>query len=126
MSIGSHKDLEVWQKAMDLVESIYSLTKDFPREEIYGLSSQMRRAVVSIPSNIAEGRCKRSTREFVRYIGIASGSAAELETQLLISKRLGYVGEKTFDQVFSELDSVGRMLNKLYLRLDNKASSHGS
>ncbi len=123
MTILSHKDLEVWQKAMDLVESVYSLTKDFPKEEIYGLTSQMRRSAVSIPSNIAEGHSKKSTREFIRYVNIASGSAAELETQLLISKRLGYVRDDSFKRVLESLNAVGKMLNKLSLRLEKKAFS---
>lgn len=89
----SHKDLTVWQKAMDLVEDIYRITRDFPDEERFGLVQQMRRCAVSIPSNIAEGAGRSSSREFLRFLSIAIGSLAELETQVEIAKRIGYLSE---------------------------------
>ena len=88
-----HKDLHVWQKAMDLVERVYLLTKKFPDEEKYGLISQIRRAAVSVPSNIAEGAGRNGTREFTQFLYIALGSLSELETQIDIASRLNYVQE---------------------------------
>lgn len=89
--IQSHKDLVVWQKSIDLVIDIYGLTKTFPREELFGIISQMRRAAVYVPSNIAEGRNRATRKEYRHFLLIAYGSANELETQLLISTRLGYI-----------------------------------
>ncbi|WP_447893724.1 four helix bundle protein [Vreelandella sp. GE22] len=86
-----HQELRVWQLAMDLVEQVYTLTKTLPDEERYGLTSQMRRCAVSIPSNIAEGAARGSTQEFIRFLYIAQGSLSELETQLLIANRLSYL-----------------------------------
>ena len=88
-----HKELDVWKKSMDLVEAVYSLTANFPKEERYGLASQMQRAAVSIPSNIAEGTARKSNKELLQFISIAMGSAAELETQYLIAIRLNYITE---------------------------------
>lgn len=88
-----HKELDVWKKSMDLVEAVYSLTANFPKEERYGLASQMQRAAVSIPSNIAEGTARKSNKELLQFISIAMGSAAELETQYLIAIRLKYITE---------------------------------
>ncbi|MBU4583309.1 MAG: four helix bundle protein [Proteobacteria bacterium] len=86
-----HHELKAWQEAMELVKEIYRVTRDFPKEEIYGLVSQMRRAAVSIPSNISEGAARGGDREFIQFLIIARGSLSELETQLLISKDLGYL-----------------------------------
>lgn len=86
----SHKELIVWQKGIELVKTIYALTKTFPKSEVFSPSNQMRRAVVSIPSNIAEGYLRGSSQEYVRFLGIALGSVAELETQLIIAKELGF------------------------------------
>ncbi len=107
------KDLIVWQKAMDLVVNIYSLTQAFPKDELYGLTSQMRRAAVSIPSNISEGRRRRSSAEFGRFCKIAFGSGAELETQLEIAKRLSYGTGKGITDCQTILDEVMRILNRL-------------
>lgn len=93
IQMKSHKDLQAWQKAMDLVEGIYRLTRTFPDDEKYGLISQMRRAAVSIPSNIAEGAARNGNREFVQYLYIALGSLSEIETQLDIARRLHFVQE---------------------------------
>ena len=89
--VESYRDLIVWQKSMELVERVYRMTRVFPKEELYGLSSQIRRAAVSIPSNIAEGQARKSTAEFLNFLSIAQGSRAEVETQTLIAQRLGYV-----------------------------------
>src|SRR3989338_2808716 len=94
--IKSHKDLIVWQKGIDLSRAIYKLTGEFPQREVYALSSQMRRAAVSIPSNIAEGKARRTAKDFVHFLHIAFGSAAELETQLLIAKQLSFVDENEY------------------------------
>lgn len=85
-----YKDLDAWKQAMSLVEDVYQLTRSFPREEVYGLTAQVRRSAVSIPSNLAEGSARRSTREFANFLAIALGSLAELKTQLLIAERLKY------------------------------------
>ena len=91
MSVQSYRELIVWQKAIDLVVAIYRITQSFPREEAFGLTSQLRRAAVSIPSNIAEGQGRRSAKEFQRFLDIARGSLQEVETQLLIANRLHYL-----------------------------------
>jgi four helix bundle protein len=89
-SVKTHKDLEVWKKGIDLVEDIYRVTQTFPTEEMYGLTSQMRRSSVSIPSNVAEGAARQSTKEFLQFLYIALGFLSEIETQLVITQRLGY------------------------------------
>ena len=108
-----HKDLVVWQKSMDVVVLVYKMTETFPKEEIYGLTSQMRRAAVSIPCNIAEGKRRMTENEFKHFLRIAFGSAAELETQMEISLKLGFVNPDNISEVVRLLDEVMRMLNKL-------------
>ena len=93
MCVQNYRELIVWQKAMDLVTEVYCLTRLFPREELYGLTNQIRRAVVSIPSNIAEGQARKSTAEFRNFLSIAQGSRAEVDTQILIAIRLQYLTE---------------------------------
>lgn len=112
-TIQSHKDLIVWQKAMDLVVAIYELTSFFPKEEIYGLVSQMRRSAVSIPSNIAEGRKRGSVRDYRQFLIVALGSAAELETQIDIAKRLPFGKSLKYQQVDQLLLEVLKMLSKM-------------
>jgi four helix bundle protein len=102
------RDLLVWQKAMSLVIKVYLITKQFPREERYGLISQVRRAAVSVPSNIAEGQARPTRGEFLQFLGHAKGSLAELETQLLIANSLGYIHDPT--AVLRDLTDVQRML----------------
>jgi|SRR5438132_11556353 len=99
-----HKKLVAWAKGMDLVEKIYELTRSFPREEIYGLTSQLRRAAVSVPSNIAEGAADRSSVQFRNYLSVALGSLNELETQLEIARRIGYVDTQAFDDSAALVD----------------------
>ena len=111
--INSYKDLIVWQKSMDLVVEIYKLTEFFPKSEIYGLTSQMRRCSVSIPSNIAEGRRRNSKKDYHHFLIIAYGSGAELETQIEIAKRLQFNKNIDFIKVDSLLNEVMRMLNKI-------------
>ncbi len=109
-----YRDLLVWQKSMDLVEKIYRNTQSYPAHERYGMSAQMRRSAVSIPSNISEGQGRRSSdSEFVRFLSISLGSVCELETQIEVSRRLGYVNADVSAALQSELAEVGRMLNGL-------------
>lgn len=110
---------------MALVTQVYNVTKHFPREEMYGLTSQMRRAAISIPSNIAEGRSKRSTKDFLRFLQIAYGSAAELETQIMIGENLGYISNHQVKALLEEVNRIGRMLNGLYSRLEGKSRATG-
>ena len=113
----SYRDLIVWQKAMDLVEEVYRIVKLLPREEQYALSDQIRRAVVSIPSNIAEGYGRNASREYARFLNIARGSKHELETQLLICVRLGYLAEHQIEPAMALCDEIGKMLNSLIKKL---------
>jgi four helix bundle protein len=123
MTIRSYQDLEVWQKAMDLVEDCYRLTREFPDNEVYGLSSQLQRSAVSIPANIAEGRERGRTKEFLHHLSIAYGSLAELETHILIARRLNYVNEENLRQLMDRIAEIGRMLNGLRGSLEHKTRS---
>jgi len=115
--IQSYKDLIVWQKSMDLVEEIYFITGQFPKEEIFGLTSQMRRAAVSIPSNIAEGRTRSYKKEYVQFLLTAYASGAELETQILLSKRLHKNKKIDYNKADNLLTEVMKMLNVLIYKL---------
>ena len=117
MSVKSYRELVVWQKSMRTVEETYRLVRLLPSEERYALSDQMRRAAVSIPSNIAEGQARSSTKEFVNFLSIARGSLAELETQLMICVRLKYLQQSQIEPVMDLCSEVGRMLNGLIGRL---------
>ncbi len=117
--VNNYKDLVVWQKAMDLVVETYKIARLLPREELYGLSDQMRRAAVSVPSNIAEGQARNSTKEFVKYLSIARGSNAELQTQCLICQRLGYVKEEELIKVMTLSVEIAKILNTLINKLTN-------
>lgn len=112
-SITSYRDLLVWQRSMDLAQAIYATTSRFPPAERFGLTAQMRRAAVSIPSNIAEGQSRNSTGEFLNFLGIARGSLAELETQLLLAGRLSLLPEPEQADRLQETAQVGRLLNGL-------------
>ena len=112
-AIRDYKDLHVWQKGMQLAKEIYLLTGKFPSEEKFGLVSQMRRAAVSIPSNIAEGQARNTTGEFVQFISHAEGSAAEVDTQLRLSIELGYYSTNDLEAVFRLLTDVQKMLKRL-------------
>ena len=111
--VESHKDLVVWQKSMDLVVLVYKIVQELPKSEQYALSDQIRRAAVSIPSNIAEGKSRNSIKEYKHFIGIAKGSVAELETQLLICERIGYFNKEEISNTLGLLDEVSKMLTKL-------------
>lgn len=112
-TINSYKDLKVWNKAMDLTTMVYDALKTFPPKEEYGLSSQMRRSSVSIPSNIAEGYGRNSTLDYCRFLQISLGSAYELETQVELARRLDYIDNDTANKLATQLTEVGRMLNSL-------------
>ena len=107
------RQLQVWQKSMILVEEIYRTTGSFPRHEQFGLTSQMRRASVSIPSNIAEGKRRKKRLVYLNHLDVALGSQAEVEVQLEIAKRVGILGEKEYDRIQPMIEEVGRMLNGL-------------
>ena len=108
-----HRKLEVWQRSMELVKTIYELTKEFPKEEIYGLSSQMQRSAVSIPSNIAEGAARKSKAEFLHFLSIAQGSLSELDTQLEVAYMLGYIDEEKRKETLAEITSIFKLLSGL-------------
>lgn len=109
----THKDLDVWKKAVDFVTDLYKLTQDFPKEELYGLTSLMRRAAISIPSNIAEGNARQGNKELVQFLYIALGSVVELDTQLIIARNLSYINEEKFIQLIVKLEEIAKMLNGL-------------
>lgn len=111
--IRSHRDLIVWQKAMTLVTNVYGLTKSFPRDEIYGLTSQTRKAAASIPANIAEGQGRRLSGEFHQFLAHSRGSLMELDTHLEVACRVGYVSEEQLKSIQNDLNEVGRLLNGL-------------
>ena len=116
----THKDLEIWKIGIELVEEIYIMTGRFPKEEMYGITSQMRRAAVSIPSNIAEGAARNSKKEFLQYLYIALGSLAELETQIIISKRLGFPAEEMLSET---IEKLRRKLLNFIKHLKNKGNT---
>ena len=113
-----HKDLDVWKKGIDLVAAIYKVTNSFPRSEIYGLTSQLRRAAVSVPSNISEGAARNSDKEFIQFLYIALGSLSEAETQIIIAKRLSYI--KIEEKLLHEIETLRKMVTGLIKYLKNK------
>ena len=116
----SHRDLDVWNLALDWIESVYRCSESWPADERFGLTSQVRRAAVSVAANIAEGAGRKSTGEFVQFIGVARGSLAEAETHLLIAERLHYAGAKQLAPLFSDMDRMARMLSALSTRLKER------
>jgi four helix bundle protein len=121
MDKKSYKELIVWQKAVDMAVEVYALTKLLPREELYGLTSQLRRAAVSVPSNIAEGNSRNTTKEYVQFLNIALGSKAEIETQIEICKRLNYLTEEQIGKAIGLCSEVGKMINAIISRLTPKS-----
>lgn len=113
MKIKSYQELVAWQKAMDLVGIVYQASRGFPREEMFALTSQVRRAATSVPSNIAEGQARNSTKEFLHHLSIAQGSLAEVETQMLIAERLDYVKKPVLEPLMSLSSEVGRLMHGL-------------
>ncbi|OFW54498.1 MAG: four helix bundle protein [Actinobacteria bacterium RBG_13_35_12] len=114
----SYKDLNIWQRSIKVVEEIYKITKNFPKEEIYGLTSQLRRSAVSIPSNIAEGFARLSNKEYKQFLFISLGSCSELSTQIIIALRLEYLKSKEADQLLNEIDEISKMTMSLIKKLD--------
>lgn len=114
----THKDLKLYQLSLDFVTMIYSISKDFPKTEAYGLTSQLRRASVSIPSNIAEGSSRNSTKDFIRFLNITSGSLAEVEAQIEIAQRLSYIEDTT--KIMADIESMRKMLYRLKKSLKKK------
>ena len=117
----NYRELTVWQKSMDLVEEVYRLVKLLPREEQYALSDQMRRAVVSVPSNIAEGYGRHAAKDYLRFLNIARGSKNEVETQLLICVRLNYVSGNDLAKAMGLCNEIGRMLNTMIKKIISEA-----
>lgn len=123
MGVQDFRDLKVWQAAMQLATAVYALTPSFPKFEIFGLSSQMQRAAVSVPSNIAEGHARDSTKEFLRFISISMGSLAEIETQIILANQLNYIEESKLTELLELTGKVGRMLRGLQQSLKAKLPS---
>ena len=122
MSVKSYKDLEVWRKAMDLVVKCYQTTKSFPKSEVYGLAGQLQRAAVSIPANIAEGRERKYSKEFVQHLSIAYSSLAELETHIQISQRLKYISSDEMEKLLGKTSEIGRIINGLRNSIEKRVS----
>ncbi len=114
------RKLNVWQSAIDLTTEIYLVTKSFPSDEKFGLTSQMRRSAVSVPSNIAEGAGRNSTKEFGHFLGICMGSSCELETQLIISNKIGYLNDTHLENLISELQKIQKQIYSLKNSLNNR------
>ena len=110
---GTYRDLKAWQAAMEMVPEVYRLTREFPREEVYGLASQLRRAAVSIASNIAEGKGRSSDKELLYFLSNAKGSLFEVETQIMIADRLGHLSHLQTEELLSKTAEIGRLLNGL-------------
>ena len=115
--VSSFKDLEIWQRSIGLVEEIYRITKSFPQEETYGLSSQLRRAAISIPSNIAEGFARASEKEYKQFLYVSLGSCAEVSTQITIADRLGYLKQEKADVLSDEVEQISKMTMGLIKKL---------
>lgn len=120
MKVQSYRELIVWQKAMELVKLVYDLTRKFPKEELFGLTSQIRKAVVSVPSNIAEGQGRRSTKEFLRHLSIAYGSLLETETQTIVAEMQNYISSEESSEVLQKAAEVGRLTSGLVNSLEEK------
>ena len=112
-SMRPHQKLEAWSRAIELVTDVYRSTEHFPKEERYGLTGQIRRAAVSIPANLAEGAGRRSQKEFAHFLSNSQGSASELETELIIAHRLGYLDKPTFARLIDQLERIGRLITGL-------------
>ena len=120
MAVRGYKDLRVWQLGMTPAKAVYEATGGYPAEERFGLVSQMRRAALSVPSNVAEGQARRTTKEFIQFVSHAEGSLAELETQILLSVELSYCRRAESDELLSHADELRRMLNSLRRQLSRR------
>ncbi|MFC5740134.1 four helix bundle protein [Dyella tabacisoli] len=124
--ISDYRELRVWQDAMALAESIYAMTRQLPVDERFGLTAQLRRAVVSIASCIAEGNARSSTRDYLRFLSMSAGSLAEVETQTLLAERLGYVSSSDAAALLNAMHSLARQLQTLRKALSNKLATNSS
>ena len=122
MANQSYRDLDVWKEAMDLVVACYRITDMFPRTEMYGLNSQLQRAAVSVPSNIAEGQGRQYAKEFLQFLAVANGSLAEVETHIQIARRLDYVNATTEAELLEKTGRIGRMLNGLRRSIQERSN----
>ena len=113
MAIKDYKDLQIWQKGIDITDKVYSVTEDFPKSELYGLTSQMRKASVSIPSNVAEGFARYHNKEYRQFLYISLGSCAELETQMIIASKRNYVTQKKLKELSEDINHESRMIASL-------------
>ena len=120
MTVQHYRELKVWQVAMNLAEQCYLATKSFPKEELFGMTSQIRRAAASVPANIAEGQGRQHTKEFLNHLSIARGSLMEVETHLLLSQRVGLLNQTTLDALLTMSDEISRMLSGLRRSLEAK------
>ena len=118
MVMKTHRDLDVWKNSVEFVTQIYKITRIFPKEELYGITNQIRRAAVSIPSNIAEGAARNHEKEFIQFLYIALASGSEVETQLIISKNLNYINVNQFNDLLSRLTVIQKMLQGLIRSLN--------
>ena len=123
MTVQHYRELKVWQAAMNLAEHCYLATKSFPREELFGLTSQIRRAAASVPANIAEGQGRRHTKEFLNFLSVARGSLMEVETHLLLSQRVGLLNQTTLDSLLTTSAEISRMLSGLRRALEKRVTS---
>ena len=124
MKTSDYKELQVWQKAMDLVVEIYKISKLLPKEEVYGISDQLRRSAVSIPSNITEGQSRISVKEFIQFLSIARGSLAELETQLLICIKVNMLSEDNITEAQNIITEIGKMIKGLMNKLNSQLTTN--
>jgi four helix bundle protein len=115
-----HEKLDVWKMSVEFVVKIYNCTKNFPSEEKFGLTSQIRRAAVSIPANIAEGAARQYDKEFLQFLSVAQGSASELETELLIAQKLGFIERKYYEELYNELNTIARKIVGLSNHIKNR------
>ncbi len=122
--LKTHKDLEVWKRSLDLVEKVYLMTRSFPKEEVYGLTLQMRRAAVSVPSNIAEGAARGSKKEFIQFLYIALGSLEELETQFVLACRLGFTSDRSLSYTIDEIRKMLLGLLRFLKRNPSRVTHH--
>ena len=123
--IKSHKDLLAWQKALELVELVYELTRAFPREELFGVATSLRRAAVSIPSKIADGHERDNTREFIHFLSVARGSLAEAETQMEVARRLDYINDEQLAKFIHLASDTGKIINGLMNSTERYAVANG-
>jgi len=121
LTMKNFKELKIWQKGIELVALVYTITTTFPEEEKYGLSAQMRRAAVSIPSNIAEGHLRKTAKDFKQFLSIARGSCAELETQIIIAHKLGFIQDDDFNKLSPKVEELSKMLSSFYSKINSNS-----